>query len=351
MPIYQSRPVEQVLYGPGSVERWQRIAVLNGARATLVTTPSVARSPLFARLTTLFAPVLTATFKESRQHAPISAVRHLAEHLLESRANVVISVGGGSVIDTVKAAIDAHAHPSGMYLPHVALPTTLSAAEFAPGYGMTDDDTRRKHRGSDPALIPRAVILDAELTMHTPRWLWLGSGLRALDHAVETVYAPDHNPVADALALEAIRILFRALPASVPAEERVEERQQCQYAAWLSFQHAGSVSLGTSHRLGRVIGPMYSVPHGFTSSILLPHVMDAVLKQSRERQALIARAALDGLGEPGAAGAERAAELVRALVRRLELPVRLRDVGVPRGDLGSLAGDSQDDRHILEAAW
>jgi alcohol dehydrogenase len=187
--------------------------------------------------------------------------------------------------------------------------------------------------------------------MHTPRWLWLGSGLRALDHAVETVYAPDHNPVADALALEAIRILFRALPASVPAEERVEERQQCQYAAWLSFQHAGSVSLGTSHRLGRVIGPMYSVPHGFTSSILLPHVMDAVLKQSRERQALIARAALDGLGEPGAAGAERAAELVRALVRRLELPVRLRDVGVPRGDLGSLAGDSQDDRHILEAAW
>jgi alcohol dehydrogenase len=276
--------VEQVLFGPGSVERWREIPVLQGARATLVTTPSVARSPILGMLTTLLAPVVAATFKETRQHAPISAVRRLAEHIAECRVSVVISVGGGSVIDTVKAAIDAHAHPGGRFLPHVAISTTLSAAEFAPGYGMTDDETRRKLRGSDPALLPRAVILDAELTMQTPRWLWLGSGIRALDHAVETVYAPDHNPVAGALALEAIRRLFRYLPASVPAEEHVAERQQCQNAAWLSFMHANSVSLGSSHRLGRVIGPMYSVPHGFTSSILLPHVMDAVLEQTRDRQ-------------------------------------------------------------------
>jgi maleylacetate reductase len=349
--LFRGSTVQTVLFGAGSAARWREVPELEGARALLVTTPSVARSALFEAVTSLLASVLISTFRQTRQHAPVSVVERLAEHISECGATAVVSLGGGSVIDTAKAAIDRARGRLKTYLPHVAIPTTLSAAEFAQSYGTTDDETRRKRRGSDPSLLPRAVILDAEMTVYTPDWLWLGSGLRALDHCVETVYAPDHNPVADALALEGIRLLFRNLPASVPAAEHVLERQQAQIAAWLSFAVSASVTLGTSHRLGRVLGPMYTVPHGFTSSILLPHVMRARLSETQDQQARIAQAAQMGVenGEPQGAG--RAAEMVADLVRRLGLPARLRDVGVPREDLTGLAAGSALDLHILEAAW
>lgn len=349
--LFRGSTVETVLFGAGSVARWREIPELEGARALLVTTPSVARSPLHEAIISLLAPVIVSTFKQTQQYAPVSVVERLAEHISHCGATAIVSLGGGSVIDTAKAAIDLARGGSKTCLPHVAIPTTLSAAEFAQSYGMTDDQTRRKRRGSDPGLLPRAVILDAELTAHTPDWLWLGSGLRALDHCVETVYAPDPNPVAGALALEGISLLFRYLPLSVPAADRVPERQQAQIAAWLSFALSGSVTLGTSHRLGRVIGPMYNVPHGFTSAILLPHVMQARLSETEEQQAAIARAAQRGLGNGEPQRADRAADMVADLVRRLRLPARLRDVGMPREDLSALAAGNSLDLHILEAAW
>jgi len=347
---YQGRVVELVLYGPGSAGRWREIPALQESRALLATTRSVARSPVFGDLAALFSPILRATFKDTRQHAPVSAVEQLAERIRESGADVVISLGGGSVIDTAKAAIDLEAGRTGVYLPHVAVPTTLSAAEFAQSYGMTDDQTRRKRRGSNLNLLPHAVILDSRLTVHTPDWLWSGSGLRALDHAVETIYAPDGNPVADALGLEAVSRLFRYLPASVHTDGTIHARQHCQIAAWLSFAANSTITLGPSHRLGRLIGPIYSVPHGFTSAILLPHVMDAVMPGIAPRQDLIVRAAAAG-DEASTPASGDAASLVRDLVRRLALPTRLRDVGVPRDELPELAGDNAMDLRVLEAAW
>jgi alcohol dehydrogenase len=343
--------VDRVLYGPGSVEHWVEIPNLPGTRALLVTTGSVARTTLFSRLTALLAPILVATFRETQQHAPESVVQRLAETIVESGADTVVSFGGGSVIDAAKAAIDELARESRSYRAHVAIPTTLSAAEFAASYGITDDETRRKRRGSHPGLLPRAVILDAELTIHTPDWLWHGSGLRAVDHAMESVYSPEHNPVADALALDAICLLFRHLLESTPAGERLESRQHCQVGAWLSWTANESVSAGTSHRLGRLIGPLYAVPHGFTSAILLPHVLEAALPTTEKRQTLIAEAARQGLGRSRAVTAADAAEMVRELVHMLGLPSRLRDVGLEKTDLQGLAAGSDADLRILEAAW
>jgi alcohol dehydrogenase len=348
---FRFRTVDHVLYGPGSVERWRELPSVTGRRAILVTTSSIARSPLFAHVTTVFAPIIAATFKGSRQHAPVSAVQELAEHIAESGADLVLSLGGGSVIDSAKAAIDARAGISGEYLRHIAVPTTLSAAEFAASYGMTDDQTRRKRRGSDARLFPAGVILDANVTVNTPNWLWLGSGLRSVDHAVESVLAPDHNPVADALALEALRVLFRFLPSSVPAGQRIDDRQSCQIGAWLSWAANSTITAGTSHRLGRLIGPIYSIPHGFTSAVLLPHVLEALPPEAESRQALIVMAAGQGLRPEDQVASPEAAECVRALVRKLRLPTRLRDVGVPRRDIPGLAGESATDLRILEAAW
>jgi alcohol dehydrogenase len=195
------------------------------------------------------------------------------------------------------------------------------------------------------------AILDAELTRDTPDWLWSSSGVRALDHAVETIYASDHGPVTDATSLEAIRLLFEFLPRS-SGKESIAERQQCQLAAWLSFFGVANITLGLSHLLGRQIGPRYNVPHGYTSAVLLPRVMEALLPETIRRQALIAWAAgaapRNDPAEDAAAAAHRA---VYELVDRLGLPHRLRDLNVPESDLEGLSGGRDDVLTILQAAW
>jgi alcohol dehydrogenase len=234
--------------------------------------------------------------------------------------------------------------------PHVALPTTLSAAEFSPTFGVTDDVTLAKTSRRVPASAARVIVLDPDLTVYTPEWLWLSSGIRALDHAIETVYAPDHQIVADVPALEAIRLLFRHLEAARDPSA-IDDRASCQIAAWLSFFAVANITLGPSHMLGRQIGPRYGAPHGYTSAVLLPAAMTSLLPSTRREQERIARAIRHGLDADEPAGAAHAAEAVYGLVDRLGLPHRLRDLKVPRDDLPSLAGGSPALLAILTAGW
>jgi alcohol dehydrogenase len=321
--------------------------VLLATTGSLVNTREGQKDGPLQRVQGLVGNRLAGTFTSVRQHSPASVVDQLVLEAERLRTDLFISLGGGSVIDAVKAAALALARDEGSFLPHIALPTTLSAAEFSPFFGVTDDRTRVKSGASNPFLAPQVVFLDVELTALTPDWLWYASGIRALDHAVETVYAPDHQPATDAPALEAIRLLFRQLPVSGGDNRSVAARQQCQLAAWLSFFGVANISLGLSHALGRQLGPRYGIPHGYTSAVLLPHVMETLLPVSRDRQELILQAAQEGSGRPYPS----ASEAVARLVETLGLPRRLRDVEVPKQDLAGLAAGRPDILQILEAAW
>ena len=350
---YVFLPIDRVIYGPGSITRLpEEVERIGATRVTVTTTGSIARgTALLAQVRDLLGDRVVAVYAGVRQHTPSSAVTELCKELKASEAELVVSLGGGSVIDATKAAVLAVARDTGSFLPHIAVPTTLSASEFSPLFGVTDESTKAKAGGDNPFVTPRVAILDAELTRDTPDWLWTSSGIRAVDHAVETVYAPDHGPVTDATALEAIRLLFQYLPES-RSKDAVHERQQCQLAAWLSFFGVENITLGPSHLLGRQIGPRYDVPHGYTSAVLLPRVMEALLPETAARQALVAWAAgaapRDASPEDAAQAAPAA---VRDLVSHLDLPHTLQELGVPEEDLDHLSAGRVDIRSILQAAW
>lgn len=227
-------------------------------RVALVSTRSLVQTPL------PIEPVITATI---RQHAPIAEVNAAIEEAREAHVDGVVSFGGGSPIDAAKIlALKLGG------LPHVAVPTTLSAAELAAGAGFTDE-SGTKSGIRDAGLLPAAVIYDAELTLRTPMELWLSTGIRALDHAIEGIYAPGEHPFNNVMANEAIRRLFMYLPETKAHPDDLDVRTQLQLAAWFSFTLPGPSAAGLSHVMGKQIGARHGIPHGVTSCLLLPHVM------------------------------------------------------------------------------
>src|SRR5437016_8664291 len=185
----------------------------------------------------------------------MSRIRQAATAVGESKADTLISLGGGSPIDSTKIIVKELSQdfrrPA---IPHIAVPTTLSAADFSHIAGMTDEKLNRKTGFRDLRMVPRSVFLDPELTLPTPDWLWASSGIRSLDHAVDAVYSPNHQPYVDTLALEAISLLFQNLKLSTGDPADLKSRLKCQLAAWMSFAGVVSVGTGLSHSIGRVIG-------------------------------------------------------------------------------------------------
>ncbi len=182
----------------------------------------------------------------------------------------------------------------------------------------------------DVAVTPRVVLLDPALTLETPLPLWLSTGIRALDHAVETLYAPGAHPVNDVLALEAIKKLFAALPACQSDPANLDTRLELQLAAWFSFFDEFNTRMGLSHNIGRRLGATYNIPHGITSCIALAPVMR--LLAPVHTQALARIAGILNLPEARSGddldAARAAAGAVAVLVSRLGLPNRLGSFGV-----------------------
>ena len=274
-----------------------------------------------------------------RRHPPAcpeSGIASAAQLARDCQADLLISLGGGSPIDAAKA-VAQRLSSGASYLPQIAIPTTLSAAEFSGSAGYTDETSKSKTGISGRELTPRVVILDPEMTVGTPLWLWLSSGIRSLDHAVETLYAPGYHPVNDVLALQAIVDLFACLPGSKAEPADLALRQRCQQAAWMSYfaPAASGAAAGLSHTIGKRIGATYNVPHGVTSCILLPHVMRLKAQNPADAAHLAPMArALDRAAPstPDREAALSAADAVTDLVHRLDLPSRLREFDVPQGD-------------------
>jgi alcohol dehydrogenase len=337
---YPLTQLERVIFGAGSLARLgDELDRLGVSRAVVVTGRTLSRSPLLERVRGALGSRCLEVFAGARQHVPASAVAELRQMLDATGADGLVSFGGGSPIDAAKAAL--HQRPGGP-LPHVALPTTLSAGEFTAVAGITDEGSRVKHATADPRLAPRVVLLDPELTAATPPWLWAASGMRAVDHAVETLYSSYQHPVSSSQAATALSMLSAHLEPSLDPTA-LDARLTCQTAAWMSVQGMAYAGLGLSHALGHQIGPRWNVAHGVTSCITLPHAMRAIARKRPDLFAPIAGAlhvpfdARDPL--PGALSCAGA---VADLVARLGLPSTLTAVGVPRDELDEVAAVVDD---------
>ena len=333
-------PQEHILFGVGSLQRLpEEVRRVGGQRVLLVTGNSLAtQTNVVEQVIQALGTLHAGTFSNIRQHAPKGDVAQAVKLARSVQADALVSVGGGSPIDAAKAVTHALAQDNDVFLPHIAMPTTLSAAEFTPSAGVTDEEKRAKGGLADARMTPRSVILDAALTLPTPLRLWISTGIRALDHAVETLYARGVHPINDVLALEAIRKLFTFLPHSQSRPDDLEARTELQLAAWMSIFETVNAPGGLSHKLGRRIGATYSVPHGITSCITLPAVMHALAEQHATQLAPMAYA-LDlpvSKTDPVQA-AHAAADAVFDLIDRLDLPHYLHDVGVDASEIHSIA--------------
>jgi alcohol dehydrogenase class IV len=221
----------------------------------------------------------------------------------------------------------------------VAIPTTLSGAEFSNLGGGTDPRTRIKHSFMGADIGARAVILDPAITLHTPEWLWLSTGIRGVDHAVETLCSVDAHPYCDGLALHALRLFAEGLPRTKAAPQDLDARLLCQQASWLAASSIARVNYGASHGIGHALGATADVPHGHTSCIMLPHVLRYNASATATKQKLISEA----LGQPGKSAGDAVAELVRALGQ----PATLREAGVKREQLPAVAAAAIKNRWVL----
>ncbi|MDQ6748199.1 MAG: iron-containing alcohol dehydrogenase [Candidatus Dormibacteraeota bacterium] len=307
-------------------------------RALLLTGRTLAGGSLIQGVRAAAGGRIVASFSEVATHNPTSSVVAAAEIYRASGADAMIAFGGGSVIDNAKAiAFHLQARP-----PILALPTTLSGAEFACSFGQTDDTTLVKGGWRDKTLTPRAVFLDPGLTAETPDWLWSASGMRAIDHAAEAILAINSHPFLDALAEAALAILSRKLILSLVGAE--EPRMDCLYASWMAHTGSYHIEWGLSHQMGRQLGPRYGIPHGHTSSILLPAVIELQRPMKVEAEACIAEA----IGvKSGGAGAG-----LRRLARELGLPTTLSEAGVDDRDaVRQMFQDLEGAHEVIDLAW
>jgi alcohol dehydrogenase class IV len=288
-------------------------------------------------------------------HTPRRAVIAAAEQARAVKADLIVTVGGGSITDGAKAvqlclsndirsaeAMDALRPvkgPDGAMVPpplnppavrQITVPTTLSAGEFSAIAGVTDERTRVKELFRHPAIIPQAVILDAALTVHTPEWLFLSTGIRAVDHCVEGICSKEAHPYADAQALRGLSLLTSGLSRVKADPGDLDARQDCQLGSWLSMAPiASGVPMGASHGIGYVLGAVFDIPHGHTSCIMLPSVMKWNKIANADRQAMVAAA----MGEPDG----DASALLDRFIAGLGMPRSLGAVNVGREHFDRIA--------------
>lgn len=360
--------VERVVFGAGALETvGAECERLGASRVLLLSTPSLRGGEIEARLAEAIGDSLVGTSHESSQHVPLQTVSRLIGAAGELEPDLIVSLGGGSAIDSGKALAAALANgfadAHGLYrhrivfeypdklsqepfaaapLSHLAVPTTLSAAEHDGIFGMTHEGTKDLY--ADPRLAPRVVVLDPAASLSTPAALWAGTGMRALDHAIEIYLSRTPTAPTDAACLQAIRLLFAHLPRSLEDPGSLEDRMRCLEAAWLSMFGVENVTLGLSHGIGHQIGARCGVPHGVTSCLMLPPVMEFVREAMPERLAEIAAATgADVSGLDPAEAAAVAPRRVRELIATLGLPATLGEVGVGEDDFAVIAADSMRD--------
>jgi maleylacetate reductase len=354
----------RVIFGRGKVSQLaQELEGLGGRRALLLSGRSVAeKTDAVRRVQSALGDSCVGVYSGLTQRAPLSTAVQATKMALEGEVDTLVGVGGSTISDAARmiAVMMADSITSverlremghqynGMLEPDLAdkplplqisIPTTLSAGEFNRGGGnVLDDQANHKVRVRHPGLYAHLIVLDPEMTEGTPDWLWLSTGVKALDHCIERLYCRGNQPATNATTLMAAELLFNYLPKSGEGHNDLNARLQCLMGAWLSMMGAPSVGSGLSHGIGHVIGVKYNVGHGYTSCVTQPYVMEYNRPASAHQQALLARAAgIDIRGMSDEAAAEAAARVVDEFILGLGMPHKLRDLEIPREDFGEIA--------------
>ena len=367
--IHGHQDIERVVYGkPAGVALRAEAERLGAKKVFITTSKSVAQSALLASVIDDLGDLHAGTYAGITAHSPRPCVVEGAAMAREAGADLIVAVGGGSVIDATKTILialwqnvktvddldpyragkpkEGAAPPSDAIKPPaaairmIAVPTTLSAAEFNAYAGITDPRKGIKESFGHRLVVPRVIVLDAAATLATPMELMLSTGLKAVDHAVERLCSQQAHPFVLGTATEALKLLARALPAHKAQPDDMATRLDLQFGMWLSIGAGTSgVGVGASHGIGHVLGAACHVPHGHTSCVMLPSVLRWNLPANAERQKRVGEA----FGKPDAA----AGDLVEGLVKSLGLPGHLSEVGVGKERFREIAEKSMHDRAVL----
>ena len=367
--IHGHQDIERVVYGrPAGIALRAEAERLGAKKVFITTSKSVAQSALLASVIDDLGELHAGTYAGITAHSPRPCVVEGAAMARQAGADLIVAVGGGSVIDATKTILialwqnvktvddlDAYragkpkegaAPPSEAIRPPadairmIAVPTTLSAAEFNAFAGISDPRKGIKESFGHRLIVPRVIVLDPAATLATPMDLMLSTGLKAVDHAVERLCSQQAHPFVLGTATEALKLLARALPAHKAQPDDMATRLDLQFGMWLSIGAGTSgVGVGASHGIGHVLGAACHVPHGHTSCVMLPSVLRWNLPANEERQKRVGEA----FGKPDAA----AGDLVEGLVKSLGLPGRLSEVGVGKDRFREIAEKSMHDRAVL----
>ncbi|MDI9458045.1 MAG: iron-containing alcohol dehydrogenase [Bacillota bacterium] len=352
----------KIIFGEGSIkEIGIEVEALGGTRAVVVTDRGVVEAGLAGEVEEALGRKYVGTFDGAVQDSGFHIVNEGAKFAREAGADTIVSVGGGSSIDTAKGISillkegGQMQDYSGFQLlsrpqtPHIAVPTTAgTGSEVTYAAVVKDWENNEKILFCDNHIIPRVAILDPLLTAGLPPPLTASTGIDALTHAIEALHALQAEPIADAMALQAIRLIAAYLPRCVANGDDLFARGQQQIAALMAGVAFSNAQLGLVHAMAHSLGALFNVPHGLANSLLLPHVMLYNLESCAERYLLVAEAmglATAGLDEEGAA--RLAVNAVQELTRKIGLPQRLREAGVPEEGLAEAAELSLSDGSII----
>jgi len=360
--VYKNPRVERILFGPGVMEQLaEEVRGLKGERVCVVTSPSIARSNLLNRVRESLGSLCVGVYETVEPHSPTSSIDEAAALATEARADTLVSVGGGSSIDTAKgvAALLAEGGPLSRLatrfvppnrkevpdmpapkLPHIAVPTTFSGGEYSYSAGVTEGGT--KHILADPKLAPRVVLLDPRAAQTAPPKLLAASGMNALAHCVEAIYSTQTQILSQAYCMAAVAPIAEYLPRLVTDIRDVEAVGEMQVAACLSSMGVYSAWTGVHHGIVHAVGGRFHVPHANIHALVLPYAMRWNLDTTIAAQAKMARAM--GIKESDdEKAAQEAPEAVYAMNVKMGLPLHLRDLDIPRDALPSIAEAAFDD--------
>ncbi len=311
--IYNGQPA-RVVFGAGSLQHLAReIETLGAKKALVLSTPDQRASA--DRVADLLGSCAAGVFAKAVMHVPIETARQAQEVARQLGADCAVAIGGGSTIGLGKAiALDSG-------LPILAIPTTYAGSEMTPIYGITE--AGMKKTGKDPRVLPRVVIYDPELSMTLPLAMSVTSGINAIAHAAEGLYATDCNPIMDLMAKEGMAAISRALPAIKKEATNIEARADALYGAWLCGTVLGNVGMALHHKLCHTLGGSFNLPHAETHTIVLPHALAYNSAAAPQAMRAIAQAL----------GGSSAAQAVFDLAKNNGAPIALKDIGMQEADL------------------
>lgn len=314
--VYESAPA-RVLFSAGATARLpDELDRLGRTRALVLATPDQRNAA--EAIGQLIGQRCAGVLPSAVPHVPIETASAGRRAAADCDADCLVAIGGGSTIGLAKAIALETGHDI------VAVPTTYAGSEMTPVWGITEGGAKRT--GRDPRVRPRVVIYDVEQTLALPLGLSITSGLNAVAHCAEALYAPDGNPIIALLAEEGIAALARGLPA-LGEDDATGPREQCLYGAWLAGLSLGATSMGLHHKLCHILGGTWNLPHAETHAVLLPYACAYNAPAAAEAMGRIARA----LGEATAPAG------LWALGRRLGAPSSLRELGLPETALATAA--------------